>query len=63
MKNAIAFMKKHPIYHASLHGIGGIAVGILTMYVFNLQNPLLWVFVLGAISIGGHLYAATNGKK
>ncbi len=63
MKNGIAFMKKHPVYLATIHAIGGVAHGILIMYIFNLQNPLLWVLVLGAISIGGHLYAATNGKK
>jgi len=56
-------MKKHPVYHATLHGIGGIAVGILIMYVFNLQNPLMWVIILGVISVGGHLYAFLNGKK
>lgn len=63
MKNAIAFMKKHPAYHATLHGLGGIAVGILIMYLFNLRNPLIWVIVLGSISIGGHLYASLGGKK
>ncbi len=56
-------MKKHPVYHATIHAIGGIAVGILIMYVFNLQNPLMWVVILGAISIGGHLYAMFSGKK
>ena len=63
MKNGIAFMKKHPVYHATVHAIGGIAVGILIMHVFNLQNPLFWVIILGAISIGGHLYAFLKGNK
>lgn len=63
MNNAIAFMKKHPVYHATTHAIGGVAVGILIMYIFNLQNPLMWVIVLGAISIGGHLYAALSENK
>ena len=63
MKNAIAFMKKHPVYHATIHAIGGIAVGILIMYLFNLHNPLMWVIVLGLISVGGHLYAFISGKK
>ncbi len=63
MKNGIAFMKKHPVYHATIHAIGGVAVGILIMYVFNLQNPLIWVIVLGSLSIGGHLYAAANEGK
>lgn len=62
MENAIVFMKKHPVYHATIHSIGGVAVGILIMYIFNLQNPLLWVLILGAVSVGGHLYAATNRK-
>ena len=63
MKNAIAFMKKHPVYHASIHAIGGIGVGILIMYFFNLQNPLMWALILISISIVGHLYAFLNGKK
>lgn len=63
MKNAIAFMKKHPAYHATLHGLGGIGVGILIMYFFNLSNPLIWALILVSISIVGHLYAATNGGK
>ena len=63
MKNGIAFMKKHPVYHATIHAIGGVAVGILIMYVFNLQNPLIWVLILGSLSIGGHLYAFLKVKK
>ena len=63
MKNGIAFMKKHPSYHATIHAIGGVAVGILIMYLFNLQNPLIWVLILGSLSIGGHLYAFLNGNK
>lgn len=63
MKNGIAFMKKHPVYHATIHAIGGIAVGILVMSVFNLKNPLIWVLILGSISIGGHLYALLIRKK
>ena len=54
----IAFMKKHPAYHATLHGLGGIGVGILIMYLFDLQHPLIWVSVLLTISVLGHLYAA-----
>ncbi len=56
-------MKKHPVYHATIHAIGGVAVGILIMYAFNVRNPLLWVLLLGSISIGGHLYASLRGKK
>jgi hypothetical protein len=63
MKQAIAFMKKHPVYHATIHAIGGVAIGILIMYLFNLQNPLIWVIVLGSLSIGGHLFAIIGGKK
>lgn len=61
--SGIDFMKKHPVYHATIHAIGGVAVGILIMYVFNLQNPLIWVLILGSISIGGHLYGLAKGKK
>lgn len=63
MKRGIDFMKKHPVYHATIHAIGGIAVGIFIMYSFNLQNPLVWVLILGSISIGGHLYAFLKEKK
>lgn len=63
MKNGIAFMKKHPVYHATIHAIGGVAVGILIMYAFNLQNPLMWVIVLASLSFAGHLYAFLIGNK
>lgn len=63
MKNGLAFMKKYPEYNAIVHAIGGMAVGILIMYRFNLQKPLMWVIVLGSLSLAGHLYAFLKAKK
>lgn len=63
IKNAITFMKKHPAFHATLHGLGGIGAGIIIMYFLNLQNPLVWATILVSISVLGHLYAATNRSK
>lgn len=62
-KKALNYMSNHPEFNATIHALGGVAVGILIMYTFNLQNPLMWVLGLASLSILGHLYAATNGRK
>ena len=56
-------MSAHIEFNAGVHALGGVAIGILIAYSFNIQNPLLWVLILGALSILGHIYAALNGKK
>ncbi len=60
---ALNYLSAHPEFNASIHALGGVSVGILVMFYFKLQNPLTWVIVLAVISILGHLYAASNGKK
>lgn len=62
-KRGLDFLGSHPEFNATIHALGGVAVGILIMYYFNLQSPLTWAIVLGAISLLGHLYAFLNGKK
>jgi hypothetical protein len=59
-KRALNYLSNHPEFNATIHALGGVSVGIVIMYAFKLQNPLMWVIVLGIISILGHLYAASN---
>ncbi|HKB88755.1 MAG TPA: hypothetical protein VKC53_03845 [Patescibacteria group bacterium] len=57
MKKAIAFMKKYPVYHATIHAIGGIGVGILIANPLAGIHPVRWGVTLLVIAILGHLYA------
>ena len=57
MKKAISFMKKHPVYHAMLHGIGGIGVGMLIVSFIPSMQPVNWGIALVIVSLLGHLYS------
>lgn len=51
--------KKHPRFNAIIHGLGGIAIGILITHPFVDPHPLQWAAVFGGLSILGHIYIAT----
>ncbi len=57
MKKAIAFMKKHPEYNATIHTIGGIGIGILIASPVAGIHPVRWGITLLIISLLGHVYA------
>jgi hypothetical protein len=40
MKKVTTFMKKHPAYHATLHGLGGIGLGIIIAPLLIGAHPL-----------------------
>ncbi len=60
---ALNYLTAHPEFNATIHALGGVSVGILIMYYFKIQDPLTWGIFLGALSILGHLWAASKGKK
>ncbi len=57
MKKVVAFVKKHPAYHATLHGLGGIGVGLMIASPLAGLHPVRWGIVLLMVSLLGHLYA------
>lgn len=57
MKKAMAYMKKHPAYVASIHAIGGMGIGILIASPVAGEHPVRWGLALMAISLLGHIYA------
>ena len=57
MKKTIEFMKKHPIYHAVLHSIGGIGIGIIVANSLAGVHPVRWGVALLGLSLMGHMYA------
>ncbi len=54
---AISYFKKHPIYHVTIHAIGGIGIGILITHPFIDPHPVRWGLALGVLAILGHLFA------
>lgn len=56
MKKLLAFVKKHPVYHATLHGIGGIGAGIILAPLAGV-HPVRWGIIFLVVSLLGHLYA------
>jgi len=59
-KNAISYFKKHPAFHATIHAIGGIGVGILIASPIASPHPVRWGISLLVIAVLGHVYAATH---
>ena len=57
VNRAFDYFKKHPNYNATIHVIGGMAIGILITYPFIGAHPLRWGLTLGAISSLGNVYA------
>jgi hypothetical protein len=57
MKKAIAYMKKHSMYNAMVHAIGGIGIGILIASPFAGSHPVRWGLTFLIVSVLGHLYA------
>lgn len=62
-KKALNYLSNHPEFNATTHAMGGIAVGILVMYAFKIGDPVTWVVVLALLSVAGHIYAASKGKR
>ncbi len=56
MKKALAFAKKHPVYIATIHAIGGIGVGIIIASPLAGTHPVRWGFAFIVVSLIGHLY-------
>jgi hypothetical protein len=57
------YLSKHPMYNATIHAAGGIAVGILIARPMDGGHPLKLALVFGGIAIFGHLYPILIGKK
>jgi hypothetical protein len=57
IQKAMAYFKKHPAYTATVHLLGGIAVGILITHPLIGPHPIRWALVFAAIAIAGHAYA------
>ena len=57
MKKAMAFMKKHPVYHATIHALGGLGLGIIIAHYFSDLNLMLWGIILIIVAVIGHIYA------
>ncbi len=61
-KSAMAYLKKHPMYNATVHVLAGAGVGILLARPLFGPHPVRWGVLLLALGILGHLYP-TMGKK
>lgn len=56
MKKVMVFAKKHPVYIATIHAIGGIGIGILIASPLAGIHPVRWGLAFIVLSILGHLY-------
>ncbi len=61
-KKALSYFKKHPEYNALVHGLGGIAIGILITSPFINPHPVRWGLIFAGLSILGHLYTLVAEK-
>ncbi|MFS8159339.1 MAG: hypothetical protein ACMG6E_03840 [Candidatus Roizmanbacteria bacterium] len=50
-------MKKHPVYNAMVHAIGGVGIGILIARPIVGMHPVRFGVALMVLSLLGHLYA------
>ena len=57
LKKAVKYMKDNPVYHASVHSIGGIGVGILVAGPLAGVHPVRWGVAFVVVAVLGHLYA------
>ena len=57
MKKGLIYVKKHPMYNATIHAIGGLGVGILIGSSIVGIHPISWGIALIVISLLGHVYA------
>lgn len=55
------YMRAHPWYNASVHAIGGIAVGVLITYPF-ISNPVKVGVLLLVVATLGHIFPLTVKK-
>lgn len=53
------YFSKHVIYNSTIHGLGGVAVGVLIARPLDGGHPLKLALILGGIAILGHLYPLT----
>jgi hypothetical protein len=57
MGKATAYFRKHIIYTAFVHLIGGIGIGVLITYPLAGIHPVRWGIIFLVIALLGHLYA------
>lgn len=58
----MAYFKAHPEYNAMVHGLGGIAIGILIAGPLIYPHPIRWALVFGGLSVVGHLFTLSAKK-
>ena len=51
------YMKKHIVYNASIHAIGGLGLGILLASPLFGPHPVRWGVAFLVVSLLGHWYA------
>lgn len=56
MKKAMDFVKKHPMYNATIHAVGALGVGFILVHYSPGINLVLWGVILIVLSAVGHLY-------
>lgn len=50
------FVKKHPMYNATIHAVGALGVGFILVHYSPGINLVLWGVILIVLSAVGHLY-------
>lgn len=56
-QKATNYFKKHEMYNATVHAVGGIGVGILLASPLFHPHPVRWAIVFMSLSVAGHIYA------
>lgn len=56
------YFSKHPMFNATVHASGGIALGILIARPFDQGHPLQLALIFFAIAIVGHLVPLMTKK-
>lgn len=61
-KQTFSYFKKHPVYTALVHLVGGIGLGFLLAYPIAQVHPVRYGIALLVVSLLGHLYAGMQKK-
>ncbi len=59
---AMEYFKKHPVYLASVHFIGGVGLGILIAHPVFSPHPVRWGVAFIGLAAIGHLYAWISSR-
>lgn len=54
-KKAMKYFSAHPMYNATIHAIGGMAIGVLIARPLDSGHPVQLAAIFAAIAIIGHL--------